>query len=70
MAAINPELQTNLGVASADYLAVLSAAEQQQLAALIAETRKQHHHEIMQAVDNTAEHIPRLLRGQFRKLFN
>ena len=71
MATLKPELLNALGINAGDgsYLDALSTADQDKLVAMIQQTRQHHHDEIMQAMENTANNVPRVLRGTFRKLF-
>ena len=71
MAEPKPELLQALGVTASEgaYLSALTAAQQDTLISTIEQTSQQHHDEIMQAMENAANNVPRLLRGTFRKLF-
>ena len=72
MAEPKPELLQALSINASDaaYLSALTAAQQDSLIATIQQTSQQHHDEIMQAMENAANNVPRLFRGAFRKMFS
>ena len=65
------ELAQRLGVAAeqAAYLDALDDVQRNRLAVLVDQARQRYHDEIMQGVEEAASHLPRLLRGTFRKMF-
>ena len=69
MAAVDLAAVLGVPLDEVAYLDALSDEQQVELLALVEATRTQNRSDVLASVDTTAEHLPRLLRGQFRKLF-
>lgn len=67
---MDEQLKRELGGAAPAVLAELGAAEQARLAATLKAAKQRQQKHLGEAIDEALRHIPALLRGPIRRLFD